>query len=101
MDVEFEVAGRLVVWDENKAEINRRKHGVRFTVASRVFLDESRIEIFDENHSDNEERYEVIGKVGDILVVICTDLQEKTRLISARRANRKEANLYYGQYTNL
>ena len=101
MDVEFEIAGRLVVWDENKAQKNIKKHGIRFTVASRVFLDESRIEIFDENHSDDEERYEVIGKVGDILVVICTDRQEKTRLISARKANRKEQNLYYGQYSDL
>lgn len=101
MDVEFEIAGRLVVWDENKDEINRKKHGVRFKRAAEVFLDDNRIEDFDEPHSDYEERYRILGKVDNILVVICTDRQEKTRLISARRANKFEEEEYYGQYSDL
>ena len=101
MDVEFEIAGRLVVWDENKAEINRRKHGVTFETAVEVFLDRNRIEDFDELHSDYEERYRILGKVENVLVVICTDRQEKTRLISARRANKFEEEQYYGQYSDL
>lgn len=62
---EIEVDDLIIEWDDNKAEINYKKHGIRFRIAARVFLDENRIDYFDELHSDTEERWKVIGKVRD------------------------------------
>ncbi|MBR4151428.1 MAG: BrnT family toxin [Selenomonadaceae bacterium] len=83
-------------WDEEKNRINKRKHNVSFETAANVFLDEDRIEQPDEFHSDDEERWQVIGMVDEILFVIYTKREEKTRIISARKANAKERRKYYG-----
>ena len=85
-------------WDEEKNRINKRKHGVDFNDAAKIFGDENRIERFDEFHSDDEDRWQVIGKVEDILFVIYTERIEKIRLISARKANAYERRLYYAGY---
>lgn len=98
---EIEVGDYVVEWDDNKAELNWKKHGIRFRVAARIFLDENRFEVYDELHSENEDRWKVIGKVRDVLVVIYTERSEKYRLISARLANKREEDEYYGQYPNL
>ena len=98
---EIEVGEFTVEWDDNKAEINYKKHGIRFRVAARVFLDENRIDYFDEIHSDDEERWKVIGKVRDVLAVIYTERSEKLRIISARFATNEEEDEYYGQYPHL
>ena len=98
---EIEVGEYFVEWDDNKAELNFKKHGIRFRVAARVFLDEKRFEDYDELHSDDEDRWKVVGKVRDILVVIYTERGEKYRLISARQATKREEQLYYGQYSYL
>lgn len=98
---EIEVGGYIVEWDDKKYIINVKKHGVYFEDAARIFLDDNRIEEFDELHSDFEERWKVIGKVMDILVVIYTERGEKYRLISARLADDKEEEEYYGQYPSL
>ena len=97
----MEIGDYIVEWDDNKAEINIKKHGIYFEDAARIFLDENRIEDYDELHSDYEERIKVIGKVDEILFVIYTERGEKYRLISARYANKKEVNDYYGQYSYL
>ena len=91
----------IVEWDDEKAEINRKKHGIRFEIAARVFLDEDRFDDYDEFHSDNEDRIKVIGRVGKILAVIYTERGEKYRIISARYATKKEVDDYYGQYSYL
>ena len=93
-----EMDGRLIEWDDRKNEINRRKHGIGFEDAGLVFADEARIEMFDELHSDEEDRYITIGRVEDILFVVFTERPEhhSIRLISARRANAHERRLYYG-----
>ena len=98
---EIEIGDCIVEWDDKKAEINIKKHGIYFEDAARIFLDENRIEDYDELHSDYEERIKVIGKVDEILFVIYTERGEKYRLISARYANKKEVNDYYGQYSYL
>ena len=98
---EIEIGDLIVEWDDNKAELNFKKHGIRFRVAARVFLDEKRIENYDELHSDDEDRWQVIGKVKDILAVIYTERREKYRIISARYATKEEEDEYYGQYPNL
>ncbi len=84
-------------WDENKNEINKRKHGISFETAKFVFEDENMAEVVDFAHSTLEEtRYLAIGMVNNILTVVFTERGEATRIISARRANKKEENLYYG-----
>ena len=95
---EIDLEDIIVEWDDNKAEINFKKHGIYFEDAAWIFLDENRIEEFDELHSDFEDRIKVIGRVGKVLAVIYTERGEKYRIISARYATKKEMDNYYGQY---
>ena len=82
-------------WDEDKAKLNLKKLGVRFETAARVFDDEDRIEFYDSAHSTEEDRYNTIGMVDNVLFVVYTERKNRIRLISARPANRKERSLYY------
>ena len=82
-------------WDADKAALNLKKHGVRFETAARVFNDENRIELYDYEHSTDEDRYNTIGMVDNILFVVYTERKNRIRLISARPANRKERSMYY------
>ena len=82
-------------WDEEKAAANWKKHRVDFNDAMRVFEDDDRIEFYDASHSDEEDRYNTIGMVRDILFVVYTERGEAVRMISARKANLKEQRLYY------
>lgn len=88
---------RLIEWDENKNRLNKIKHGVDFQDAAKVFEDIFRLEEIDENHSYEELRYITIGRVNDILFVVYTEREEFTRLISARRATKKERVKYLCQ----
>ena len=94
-DINFQSGERIFEWDENKAKINKIKHGVSFKVATKVFEDENRIERPDYNHSQEENRWQVIGKVDKILFVVYTERGDITRLISAREADKKEKEIYY------
>ena len=98
---EIEIGDYIIEWDDAKAELNLRKHKIHFEDAARIFLDENRIDYFDELHSDYEERWKVIGLVMNVLVVIYTERGEKLRLISARKAEKEEQEEYYGQYQDL
>lgn len=89
MDLEFE-------WDEEKAQLNLKKHGISFEAAARVFGDVNRIEIYDEAHSIQEERYITIGMAGDVLFVVYTERTSRIRLISARLATTREREMYHG-----
>ena len=55
-------------------------------------------EMYDFEHSNAEERYIAIGKVGDVLFVVFTERGEKIRIISARKATAKERKMYYDGY---
>ena len=84
-------------WDEKKEELNIKKHGINFEVASHVFLDPERIEYYDAAHSNAEEdRFITIGYVGEVLTVVYTERTEILRIISARMATKKEREAYYG-----
>ena len=85
-------------WDADKAALNLKKHGVRFETAAKVFCDEYRIELYDAEHSADEDRYNTIGMVDNILFVVYTERKNRIRLISARPANSKERRLYYDRY---
>ena len=98
LNIYYELGEYKFEWDSEKAEINKKKHGVKFETAVRVFFDNNRIDEFDEIHSDFEDRYKIIGKVNEILVVIYTERGERNRIISARQATKREEKEYYEQF---
>lgn len=85
-------------WDENKARVNFKKHGVSFEEAQTVFYDENALLIDDPDHSEDEERFIILGlSAGTRLLVVCHCYRESEtviRIISARKATRKETQFY-------
>ena len=85
-------------WDPKKAVANLRKHGVAFTAAETVFLDEEALFRSDPDHSDDEDRFVLLGlslRLRTLVVCHCYHEQEATiRIISARKADRQERALY-------
>ncbi len=85
-------------WDENKNAINQKKHGVDFLEASSVFYDDNAIMFDDPDHSDEEERFLLIGMSKTMKVLtVChcyRSSDEVIRLISARKATRTETEYY-------
>ena len=59
--VVFELGGMVFEYDEEKNRINIKKHGISFRSAARVFFDYDRIEMYGENNSQDEDRYDTIG----------------------------------------
>ncbi len=122
--VSFTMGGMAFEYDEQKNRINLQKHGISFKSAARVFFDYDRIEFFDDEHSNDENRYDtigdtsagmvsheigntLIGQINEILFVVYTERihtdangkeTDVTRLISARLATSFERGLYYGKY---
>jgi uncharacterized DUF497 family protein len=90
-------------WDDRKNTQNRRKHGVSFEEAQTVFFDEQALLIADPDHSEYEERFVLLGLSGSLrTLVVCHCYRREgdvIRLISARRANRQERELYEGRWT--
>lgn len=84
-------------WDEEKNILNKKKHGISFETAAYVFKDQNYIEMYDFEHSIEEDRYIAIGCVGDVLFVVFTERKANIRLISARLATESERRLYYDQ----
>ena len=122
--VRFTLGGLLFEYDPEKNRKNMEKHGISFKSAARIFFDYDRIELYDEAHSEDEDRYNTIGdtsagnvtiignlwkdthKVDDILFVVYTERAiinengkpaEAIRLISARLATSFERGVYYGK----
>ena len=86
-------------WDENKNKQNKRKHGISFEEALSVFLDEKRLDKYDTEHSTiHEDRWNVIGRVEDILFVVYVEVNSRIRIISARKADKEETDEYYRNY---
>jgi uncharacterized DUF497 family protein len=83
-------------WDPVKAATNARKHRVTFEEAVSAFGDPLSVTVPDPDHSVSEERFVLVGRSepGRLLVVIHTDVGSSIRLISARRANRREHHAY-------
>jgi uncharacterized DUF497 family protein len=83
-------------WDNDKADRNRSKHGVLFQDAATVFGDPLSVTYYDPDHSDEEDRFITIGHAnsGQLLIVSHTDREDRIRIISARRATRKEKKAY-------
>ena len=87
-------------WDASKASLNKKKHGISFDEAKTVFFDENAKVIHDPEHSDDEERFIILGlsvNVGMLVVIHCYRKNERIiRLISARKATQKESMQYHG-----
>jgi uncharacterized protein len=87
-------------WDPEKDKTNRGKHKVSFSEACYIFSDPSMLTTFDEEHSDDEDRWVTIGQTteGKVLVVNHTyrktDEVEYVRIISVRKATKHEARQY-------
>ena len=83
-------------WNPEKAAINLRKHNISFQEAATVFDDSLSVTFPDPDHSIGENRYVIIGmsRSGQLLVVSHTDRENRTRIISARRATRQERRFY-------
>lgn len=95
---DFDYFNTVFEWDDEKAAANFRKHGIRFETASKVFADDNKLIRHDEEHP-HEDRYDVLGKVGKVLFVVCTFKKgDVVRIISARRATESEKERYeYGE----
>ena len=86
------------VWDPRKAKENERKHGVAFEEAESVFLDDQALLIGDPEHSDDEDRFILLGLSARLrILVVCHCYREsdsEIRLISARKADQTERKEY-------
>lgn len=89
------------IWDENKNQVNKRKHGIDFNEAMTVFLDEQAIMFDDPEHSEEGDRFLLLGISYDVnVLIVCHCYREKDeviRIISARKATRKEESYYVGR----
>jgi uncharacterized DUF497 family protein len=92
------VADLRFIWDEAKSAANARKHGVTFAEAETVFLDEEALLIADPDHSDDEDRFILLGLSARLrTLVVCHCYRENgsiIRIISARKADRQERARY-------
>ena len=83
-------------WDQQKAQSNLVKHGISFKEAQTVFDDPLYVDFYDPDHSQNENRYIIIGAslMGHILLVSYTERGNITRIISARKVTKQEFKTY-------
>ena len=85
-------------WDDRKASVNARKHGVTFDQARSVFVDERAKLIDDPDHSEDEERFVLLGLSAALrLLLVCHCYRSEggvIRIISARKATNRESKSY-------
>ena len=95
---------RRIVWDPEKNEENKMKHGISFETAQYVFADPNRLERLDlsEGNMSGEERRQSLGMAEGIVFVVYTEREtegmEETRLITARLATKAERRSYNEYY---
>lgn len=87
-------------WDPSKAAANARKHQISFEEAKTVFFDDFAVQFFDEEHAADEDRFIMLGmSIRSRVLVVCHCERgggEVIRIISARKATRREAAFYRG-----
>ena len=83
-------------WDENKGAVNLSKHKISFEEAKTVFDDPLYVDLYDPDHSEEEDRYIIVGESqqGNLLIVSYTERGDFMRLISARKVTRMEREVY-------
>jgi len=92
---------RTFTWDDDKQEFNIIKHGINFLEAATVFDDENALITHDPDHSQDEDRFVILGFSKNVrLLIVCHCYRSDdtvVRIISARKANRKERKVYGGR----
>ena len=83
-------------WDEEKERANFKAHGVHFDTAALAFYDYCRMERYDDDSSDDEDRWQTMGFVDDVLFVVYAERGNTIRIISARVAEPFERRIYHG-----
>ena len=87
-------------WDASKASLNKKKHGISFDEAKTVFFDEKAKVIHDPEHSDDEERFIILGLSVNVRMLVVIHCYRKNdciiRIISVRKATQKESMQYHG-----
>ena len=87
-------------WDTTKAISNKKKHGVSFEEAQSVFYDEFAVQFFDDDNPVSEDRFLMLGFSDEArLLIVCHCERNEgniIRIISARKATKKESNYYQG-----
>jgi len=85
-------------WDENKSLANQKKHGISFEEAKTVFYDESARMIHDPDHSEDEDRFILLGLSFQLRILVVVHAYRQSdqviRIISARKATKNEASKY-------
>lgn len=85
-------------WDDTKSKINIKKHNISFEEATSVFYDERAIEFYDDEHSEWEDRFLLLGLSNNVnLLIVCHCYREPKgciRIISARKATKNESQHY-------
>ncbi|MDS3862277.1 BrnT family toxin [Thermosynechococcaceae cyanobacterium BACA0444] len=86
-------------WDDSKAKVNLKKHGVDFDEVATIFCDPYYLEDYDEAHSDQEDRFKIIGmsRDGRVLIAIYIEREGRIRIISSRAATKQEQEIYESQ----
>lgn len=88
-------------WDLPKAASNKRKHGVTFEEAKSVFYDDFAIQFFDEENSEMEDRFLLLGHSNKSRILLICHCEKESgniiRIISARKATKNERQLYKGE----
>ena len=94
MSILYQLQGIEFQWDENKAQSNLLKHGIAFEEAAEVFFDP--FHQTGDASTDDEQRDFIVGYslLQRILLVVYVERDQRTRIISARRATRHERKLY-------
>ena len=86
-------------WDDRKNKTNKKKHGISFAEAQTIFFDEDAIEYYDTNHSEDEDRFLMLGLSYRIRVLVVSYSLRKEgaeiRIISSRKATKKEQEVYF------
>ncbi len=94
-DISFE-------WDESKNSRNKKKHGVPFEEAQTVFVDENALLLHDPDHSDEEDRFILLGLSSSLRILVVCHCYRKSdeiiRIISARKATRLEQKQYWKRW---
>jgi len=84
-------------WNEEKNLINIKKHNLSFEESKEAFYDEYALLVYDQEHSDDEDRFYQIGMIKNlsiVTVIFCIRKEDTIRIISARYANKKEIEKY-------
>jgi uncharacterized DUF497 family protein len=88
-------------WDDRKNKANQKKHGVSFEEAETVFFDENAIEYFDPDHSEDEDRFLMLGLSYRLRILVVSYTLRKRgteiRIISTKKATKKEQKEYTGE----